>query len=150
MTSNRISFFKLFDGTSLLMDIDVMCCQHQETTKDGKNRLKMFSMDKGKVSQCMKKHIEKESLNKLLHKQIETAKILKVLLDKHASITMANFLAKLGHIENLSNEMVLVILDAIKDNLDNKVTLMTWKWAILHAYIEHIVALHLYFHDCTM
>lgn len=73
----------------------------------------------------MRKCAAKEALNKLLYGPTKSAQILKNYLDRHSSITMADCLAKLEKIENLSLQEILTVHDVINDNLDNKITFMT-------------------------
>lgn len=64
-------------------------------------------------------------------KYVESAKENFETIEKYNPYTMDDYLTKLSTISNITIEGISAVIDAIKDNNDNKVVLMRWEDELL-------------------
>ncbi|KAL0919368.1 hypothetical protein M5K25_011459 [Dendrobium thyrsiflorum] len=80
----------------------------------------------------------------------EPAKTFKDTVVRSNPYTMSECLQKLGTVENLTTEALLVVVDSLKKNTDNKTILMTWEGEVLHKWIEYVVENHPRFYSAKI
>ncbi|KAI0520242.1 hypothetical protein KFK09_007713 [Dendrobium nobile] len=83
-----------------------------------------------------------DNLNRLLVEWNKNAVVFKEIIQRSEPWTMTDCLAKLGQLENLTTQALLVVQDALKKNNDNKTIFMTWEGELLAKWIEYIVSSH--------
>ncbi|KAL0904134.1 hypothetical protein M5K25_026208 [Dendrobium thyrsiflorum] len=96
-------------------------------------------------------HIKKKDyLNKLLLESNKNVVAFKDTVVRSNPYTMSECLQKLGTVKNLTTEALLVVVDSLKENTDNKTILMTWEGEVLHKWIEYVVENHPRFYSAKI